>query len=127
MFFYGTLTLPHMLQKVLSLDTPPTLIPARISGYEMKLCGRYPALVRVQSTASVNGMAYTILAESQLKRLEGYEGGNYVLEPCTIKLDESDEVLEGWTFVWDGDFELTDGTFDPTLFIDSSPRRRRRT
>jgi hypothetical protein len=36
-------------------------------------------------------------------------------------LDGMAEVVEGWTFMWDGDFELTEGAFDPTLFPDSIP------
>lgn len=46
LFFYGTLSLPHILQRVLSLDSAPILLPATIEGYTLKMWGPYPALIR---------------------------------------------------------------------------------
>ncbi|TCD63347.1 hypothetical protein EIP91_005648 [Steccherinum ochraceum] len=46
LFFYGTLSLPHILQRVLSLDSAPILLPATIEGYSVKMWGPYPALIR---------------------------------------------------------------------------------
>ncbi|KAH8094751.1 hypothetical protein BXZ70DRAFT_357158 [Cristinia sonorae] len=46
LFFYGTLSLPHVLQRVLGLYEAPMLLPASVSGFEVKMWGPYPALVR---------------------------------------------------------------------------------
>ncbi|THH27239.1 hypothetical protein EUX98_g6949 [Antrodiella citrinella] len=46
LFFYGTLSLPHVLQRVLGLNEAPILLPASIKGFSIKMWGPYPALIR---------------------------------------------------------------------------------
>ena len=125
LFFYGTLTIPHVLQEVLALSAIPTLIPASIHSYTIKLWGPYPALVPSNSVSRVGGMVFKVETRKQLHKLERYEGGNYLLKRCRVKVGDEDALVDGWTFVWDGtDGELKEGTFDANMFPKRMNRRR---
>ena len=167
LFFYGTLSLPHILQRVLELDQTPVLLPASVTGYQLRMWGPYPALVKLgyshsaqtspthgsvisevaakvkkklkrgstgstHSTSSeikddeavavktepISGMAYWG-AEEDIPKLLRYEGENYEMVECVIRAGQDETV--GRTFVWCGySEELTEGTFDPTMFPDES-------
>lgn len=179
LFFYGTLSLPHVLQRVLGINQAPILLPASISGYTMKMWGPYPALVRPEQpqsegqhpsfhpntatvissvTAKVKnrlkrgssssssslhytgetkeeevtttavtvsnepmaGMAYWG-TEEDVPKLLRYEGENYKMVGCVIKAGQDE--THGRTFVWCGyPEELSEGSFDPTMFPDVDGR-----
>ncbi|KIM77953.1 hypothetical protein PILCRDRAFT_76138 [Piloderma croceum F 1598] len=121
MFFYGTLAVPRILGSILGLSSAPTLNPARICGYRIKMWGPYPALVKAEGTAANDaltyGMAYEITKENDLQRLKQYEGENYKLVPCPVQL-QGESAIGGWTFVWDNYVEkLEEGNFDLGLFL----------
>ncbi|KAJ5840531.1 uncharacterized protein N7525_005719 [Penicillium rubens] len=62
-FFYGTLMDPDILSKVLRSSKPlPIMRPARITGYEIKLWGPYPALVDDKPLHPVDGMVCGLLS-----------------------------------------------------------------
>lgn len=79
---------------------------ARVTNFETKLWGPYPALVRKPS-GSTSGMAYEVLSRTQFDRLAPYETDEYCRRICIIELvDEDDSVkaqFEGLTFVWNGE------------------------
>ena len=126
LFVYGTLTLPHVLQKVLSLARIPVYQPASIRGYLVKMWGPYPALVPAEGCQSevqvtdkrpVEGTTFRV-SGLQLSRLVQYEGENYKLSAVTIYTD--DAVHSGLTFLWSGYPEdLEEGVFDATRFAES--------
>ncbi|CAI7671489.1 unnamed protein product [Penicillium bialowiezense] len=116
-FFYGTLMDPDILSKALGSSKPlPTMRPARIIGYEIKLWGTYPALI-VNPLHPVDGMVCGLLTPTQLDRLAAYETDKYYLRACLINVLNNDgsteKTIEGVTFVWNGrEDELREGTFD---------------
>lgn len=135
MFFYGTLSLPHILKGVLGLSYFPVLRRARVlsHGYSVKMWGPYPALVKnpddditapaINQDLGPAGMTYTITEEKDLQRLRQFEGENYKLVSCElVQLDpegdlDSETQRTGWTFVWNSYLEdLTEGAFDASLF-----------
>ena len=62
-FFYGTLMDPDILSKVLRSSKPlPIMRPARITGYEIKLWGPYPALIDDKPLHPVDGMVCGLLS-----------------------------------------------------------------
>jgi gamma-glutamylcyclotransferase (GGCT)/AIG2-like uncharacterized protein YtfP len=117
LFFYGTLSLPQVLQNVLSLPSLPPLNPARTRGFVMKMWGPYPAIVLSTDESSlVYGAEFTVATVKHLQRLQNYEGENYKLVDCTIETSGVEKA--GRTFMWTGyPEELRDGTFDRGLFM----------
>lgn len=121
LFFYGTLTLPHVLTRVLSLLETPILQQATIVGYVMKMWGPYPALIPLNDSEAqtrghtrIEGKAFQV-SEKQLHLLTSYEGENYTLAPVTIFTGHI--ANSGYTYVWAGYFEdLTEGVFDASRF-----------
>lgn len=115
-FFYGSLMDPDMLSKVLKSSKPlPTMRPARVTGYKIKLWGPYPALLD-QPMNPVDGMMCGPLSTRQLRRLAVYETDHYCLRACSIDVLNDDgtlnQTIEGVSFMWDGrEDELRDGTF----------------
>lgn len=119
-FFYGTLQLPQILQRVLGLQETPTLREAKISGYRIRMWGRYPALVKVPSSTITVGKAWIMHVESHLARLAYYETRNYRLEAVEIAFEGSEDGMtsSGFTFVWNGaEEDLKDGEFDADRFL----------
>ncbi|KAF3928588.1 hypothetical protein AA313_de0202171 [Arthrobotrys entomopaga] len=127
-FFYGTLTIPKVLKRILSLSEEPVLIKARTRFFKMKMWGPYPALTEYQDEderGPVGGFAYEVKTEEHLRRLIAYEGANYTIRPLLIKLSggeyEETDATYGKTFVWNGyPEELTDGEFNPEVFQQTS-------
>ncbi|KAL5341010.1 hypothetical protein BJX70DRAFT_85391 [Aspergillus crustosus] len=116
-FFYGTLSSPSLLQEIISLDIQPTLRPASITGYELKLWGPDPALVKMEDgDGVVHGFEYHVESVEHAGRLAEYETGNYRAVPCEICYSDSDgeELVEqGQTFLYVGDDrDLHEGEFD---------------
>ncbi|THW37136.1 hypothetical protein D6D21_08402, partial [Aureobasidium pullulans] len=76
-FVYGSLMDPSTLQSVLQITFPPTLHPATLTGYHIRMWGSYPALLLSSPSSSVYGMVFEINAFEHAKqiqqRLEEYE------------------------------------------------------
>ena len=72
-FFYGTLMDPSLLAEILSLSDKPTLCPAKIIGYTLKLWGQYPALVNGAPGQVVEGMVYHVRKKGHPEKLAEYE------------------------------------------------------
>jgi gamma-glutamylcyclotransferase (GGCT)/AIG2-like uncharacterized protein YtfP len=108
-FFYGSLMDPMQLRNVLYLEEPPILQPATITGWEIKMWDKYPALVFNHIT---HGMAYEVRKEEHVKYLTDYETEVYRVKGCMIKLAGGRE-LPGKTFIWNAGQELLkEGSFD---------------
>ncbi|PLB53348.1 hypothetical protein P170DRAFT_507996 [Aspergillus steynii IBT 23096] len=104
-FVYGTLIDHDTLCRVLKLTkshTPLVMRRARVSGYEIKMWGTYPALV-VRELNTIDGMAWEVLSQRQLDRLAAYQTDKYCLRRCMIELLNDDgsvgKRVEGLTFV----------------------------
>ncbi|KAK6543031.1 hypothetical protein TWF694_006961 [Orbilia ellipsospora] len=125
-FFYGTLTIPQILKRVLGLSEDPVLIKAQTRSLKMKMWGPYPALADSNDDGDglpVDGFAYEVKTEEHLRKLVEYEGANYKIGKVLIELsgngrEETGEGIYGMTFVWNSYAEeLTDGgQFDSKLF-----------
>jgi hypothetical protein len=68
-FCYGTLMDPVLLSEILGLPEKPTLRPATLVGYSLKLWGQYPALLDGPPGVVVEGMVYDVEHENQAERL----------------------------------------------------------
>lgn len=101
-FFYGTLADPAFLAEKLGLEELPVLRRGRIKGYEVKMWGRYKALVAGQSPKEVReGWVYMVKTEEELEKLAVWEGENYEVDVCDIFV-EGDEKVLGNVFVFCG-------------------------
>lgn len=127
-FFYGTLSDPSFLSEVLGLSEKPTLRPAKLVGYSLKLWGQYPALVDGPTGATVEGMVYEVRSEKHGERLADYETKAYTAAPCRICFTDGknpDEV-SGTTFKYMGNpLDISEGQFDLTVWLQRMGRRRR--
>ncbi|RVD83684.1 uncharacterized protein DFL_005463 [Arthrobotrys flagrans] len=124
-FFYGTLTIPEVLRRILGLNEPPILLNATTRLFKLKLWGPYPALVAPsaeedpKNRVPVPGVACTIETEEQLNRLVAYEGENYTISETLVELHDTRNANGTYakTFIWKGyPEELTDGFFDVAAF-----------
>ncbi|KAK6529884.1 hypothetical protein TWF281_009040 [Arthrobotrys megalospora] len=123
-FFYGTLTIPEVLRRILDLAEDPILLKATTRTFKLKMWGPYPALVRPSPDDprdAVPGVAYAVETEEHLQRLVAYEGENYGINEILIELQEPGyqalNTTYGKTFVWKGyPEELIDGIFDTAAF-----------
>ena len=117
-FFYGSLMDPSTLQSVLSLAERPTLRPANLPGYHLKMWGQYPALIDARPMLTVPGMVFEAdehdRSEDILAKLQAYEGDNYKYRTCLVEIvGQEGEDVEASTFQWCGDTaELKEGSFD---------------
>lgn len=108
----------HTLSQVLkSAKRPPIIHRARVTGYETKLWGAYPAHLRGRPLSSVNGFVSELLSQIPIDRLAAYETNKHRLEACLIEPLNDDgsvkHIIEGIFFMWNGrPDELQDGTFD---------------
>lgn len=111
-FFYGTLMDPEILQSVLGLPELPQLTHGKISGFRIKLWGRYPALVSAEG-GEVVGMVWQVQTEEQFRQLQRYETSAYTWCDCNVDMADGGRVEGARTFRWRGDSrELKDGVFD---------------
>ena len=120
-FVYGSLMDPTTLKAVIAARGPPMLRPATISGYHIKMWGRYPALLDSldsQPPPTIHGMAFEIdrfeHAGRMCQRLQEYEGSKYELVQCLVQFeDDARECVRATTFKWIGhQRELKEGVFD---------------
>lgn len=109
-FFYGSLTDHLQLQEVLGLPSRPSLTPARVKSYKIKLWGQYPALVDGADDSYVDGMVYVVETEQHLQMLKDYETEVYSVKDVQIEM--GGETILGKTFGWGVDpSELREGTW----------------
>jgi gamma-glutamylcyclotransferase (GGCT)/AIG2-like uncharacterized protein YtfP len=114
-FFYGSLMDEKQLTQVLRLKSPPTLRPASIVGYSIKMWGPYPALIDGPPGNVVSGVVYEVQRPDHEKRLAYYETDAYRCAACFIVPGTQGEQMFGKTFVWaddPNDGELSVGSFD---------------
>ncbi len=111
---------PTFLSEALHLPEKPTLRPAKLVGYSLKLWGQYPALVDGPTGATVDGMVLEIESEKHGQRLADYETNAYTAAPCRIHFTDDKEPGEasGTTFKYVGNpIDITDGQFDLTAWL----------
>jgi gamma-glutamylcyclotransferase (GGCT)/AIG2-like uncharacterized protein YtfP len=119
-FFYGTLSDPSFLSEVLGLSEKPTLRPAMLMGYSLKLWGHYPALVDGPTGATVEGMVYEVRSEKHGERLADYETNAYTTAPCRIRFTDGNkpEQVSGTTFIYAGNpLDIDEGQFNLRLWL----------
>ncbi|THY77428.1 hypothetical protein D6C86_01079 [Aureobasidium pullulans] len=98
-FFYGTLAEPEILQRVLELgEQVPVLQKAYVKGAEVKMMGRYKALVDSEVEARVDGWAFLVEDEGQELKLRVYETRMYEVVRCDVWLVGEGGVVKGLTF-----------------------------
>ena len=111
-FFYGMLTDPTTLAKVLKLRDRPGLRPAMIMEHGMRLWGEFPALLDGHPEKPIQGVAYEIRSQEEEDRLVEYETDMYRKKGCVIEFRDGSKV-PGVTFVWNADPGLLrDRSFD---------------
>ncbi|KAL4925203.1 uncharacterized protein BDV17DRAFT_272805 [Aspergillus undulatus] len=105
-----------MLRDVLGLETTPQLRPAKVTGYECKLWGQYPALLdAVDLESVVEGFVHRVEAVEHAERLAEYETSSYRAEPCRIIFTDGNVPAErkGYTFKFVGNpNDLSEVAFD---------------
>jgi len=117
-FFYGSLMDPTTLCNILETSSTPILYPARLSGYNMKMWGPYPAITKSSSedTASIDGMLFRLDKQSQFDKLADYETEAYTWSQVDVEVQGRDgcsQTVSARVFVWAGSLkQLSEGRFD---------------
>ncbi|KAM0479031.1 hypothetical protein ACHAPX_005010 [Trichoderma viride] len=110
-FFYGTLTDPSKLSRVIGLSKKHHVVYGRAIVRRGRLCtldGKYLSLVDADEDSKVDGWAYQIKNQDEEDSLRVYETGVYEVVRCTIEFaNETDVNVQGLTF------RLVDGLFGP--------------
>lgn len=119
-FFYGSRTVPCILQRVLSLCEPPTYYRASIDSFKVKMYGVYPALVKATDEGIVQGLVYTVKSEDDMQKLIAYEGDAYRLTWCFARMLDPTPAVQVHVYMI-RNFEycgppelLRDGEFNPS-------------
>ncbi|HEX7028515.1 MAG TPA: gamma-glutamylcyclotransferase family protein [Gammaproteobacteria bacterium] len=98
LFCYGTLCAPNTMRAVIGRVPPARLavLPAfacyRVSGKA------YPGVVADQSS-STEGFLYSGLTDAELKKLDAYEGGEYLRQRQTITTFPGRQSVQAWVYV----------------------------
>ena len=118
-FFYGSLTDPATLAKVLHLTEPPSLRPARIEGPPLKLWGPRSTLLCGPRELIVEGAAFEVQSPEQVKLLQDYGTDRYERVGLRIRLMDDELVFTASAFVWRakvGEDELREEVSDLKAF-----------
>ncbi|KAE8314589.1 hypothetical protein BDV41DRAFT_533295 [Aspergillus transmontanensis] len=118
-FFYGTLTKPTQLQRIIDLTEEPKLRRAKVIGYNIAKWGDYPALINGEQGQVASGYAYLVRSEEEAGKLAEYETRAYKVAPCRIFFRDGEEPKEvgGKVFMYTGDAQaLLEGRFDRKLW-----------
>ncbi|GLA01289.1 hypothetical protein AnigIFM60653_011538 [Aspergillus niger] len=118
-FFYGTLTSPTQVQRILDLPEEPHLREAIVSGYAIAKWGDYPALINGEQGQVVTGSSYLVKAEEEAQKLGHYETNAYEVTDCWIFFKDGEEPnkVVGKVFVYAGDAQaLLEQRFDRKLW-----------
>jgi len=114
MFFYGSLMDIDILQLIAGLKSSPTMAPATITGFRMRMWGPFPTIIKAE-TGKVTGTYWKCDQEDHFQRLKAYETNAYSWCFCDAETEDG-KVLKGCrTFCWRGNpesDELEDGKFD---------------
>jgi hypothetical protein len=111
-FFYGILMDAALLSEILSLSTLPTLRPAKVTGYSLKLWGQCPALVDGEPGELVEGMLYDVTELRHAERLAEYETSASWPVHCLIYVREGDgerKSKDGPSSMWEIRWTLVKG------------------
>ena len=121
---------PEVLQAIPDLPELPTIRPATISGFRIKMWGIYPTLIPCHS-GRVNGTVWKVTSEAHFDRLAAYETAAYRWDECDAVLEGGEVLRNCRTFCWAAEpdsKELEDGSFDLKRYqkyLKSSVTRRR--
>ena len=118
-FFYGTLTAPPQVKRILDLPEEPQLREAEIFGYAVVKWGDYPALINSKQGDVVTGSAYLVRSEEEAQKLSYYETNAYEVADCWVYFKDEKEPKEtgGRVFIYAGDAQaLLEQRFDRKLW-----------
>jgi hypothetical protein len=119
-FFYGTLTQPETLKRILDLEEEPVLRRAQIVGYSLAKWGDYLTLLDGPPGNVVSGHAYMVRSSDDEWKLAYYETLAYKPASCRITFtgDAQPALVSGRTFMYAGDVAaLREKRFDRTLWM----------
>jgi hypothetical protein len=119
-FFYGTLTQPETLKRILDLKEEPVLRQAQIVGYSLAKWGDYLTLLDGPPGNVVSGHAYMVRSSDDEWKLAYYETLAYKPAPCQITFTGNAQParVSGRTFMYAGDAAaLREKRFDRTLWM----------
>jgi gamma-glutamylcyclotransferase (GGCT)/AIG2-like uncharacterized protein YtfP len=102
LFFYGSLMDPDVLQVVVGLPETPTVFGGWVTGFSVKMWGRYPTLIPCER-GKVVGRVWKVNELSQFSRLQEYETSTYSWCACDIELVSGETMHSCRTFYWAGD------------------------
>lgn len=98
LFCYGTLCAPEIMRTMIGRVPPARLaiLPAyacyRVSGRA------YPGVVADQGSCT-EGLLYTGLTDAELKKLDTYEGREYLRLRQTITTSPGQQAVQAWVYV----------------------------
>lgn len=118
-FFYGTLTAPAQVKRILDLPEEPHLRESEVFGYAVAKWGDYPALINGEQGDVVTGSAYLVRSEEEAQKLLYYETNAYEVTDCWVYFKDEKEPSEagGKVFVYAGDAQaLLEQRFDRKLW-----------
>ena len=104
----------EVLQTVLALPIAPPMEKGSIKGFQIKMWGIYPTLVKMEG-GEVEGTVWEVSNLGHFLRLAEYETRAYTTCACEIVKSDGEVISDGKTFCWAGDSnsrELEDGHFD---------------
>lgn len=119
-FFYGTLTAPATLKRIIDLPEEPKMRKAKLVGYALGKWGDYPALIDGEPGQEVSGYAYIVQSEEEAQKLSYYETNAYEEAHCLIYFVDEEEPAQapGKTFKYAGDAKaLLEQRFDRNLWL----------
>ncbi|KAJ5382866.1 hypothetical protein N7517_000777 [Penicillium concentricum] len=119
-FFYGTLTAPVTLQRIIDLPEEPKMRKAKLIGYALAKWGDYPMLINREPGQEVPGYAYIVQNEEEAQKLAYYETNAYKEAHCLIYFVDNEEPAEASekTFVYAGEANaLLEQRFDRKLWL----------
>ncbi|OQE37697.1 hypothetical protein PENCOP_c009G07011 [Penicillium coprophilum] len=119
-FFYGTLTAPATLQRIIDLPEEPKMRKAKLIGYALAKWGDYPMLINGDHDQEIPGYTYIVQTEEQAQKLAYYETNAYKEAHCLIYFVDDEEPVKvlGKTFVYAGDASaLLEQRFDRQLWL----------
>jgi hypothetical protein len=118
-FFYGTLTRPGTLKRILDLKEEPVLRRAQIVGYSLANWGDYLTLLDGPPDNVISGYAYMVQSDDDEQKLAHYETLAYKAAPCLITFTDGVQQVQamGRTFIYAGDpAALKEKRFDRKLW-----------
>ncbi|RAH59706.1 hypothetical protein BO85DRAFT_248510 [Aspergillus piperis CBS 112811] len=101
-FFYGSLSDPSFLAKVLNRQDKPAVRPAMITEHGMRMWGEFPALLDGCPEKPIYGVGYKVRSQVEEDSLAEYETDMYRKKGCVIEFRDGSKV-PGVTFVWNAD------------------------